>query len=34
MNEVVKPPLDGFWAFEDATEGDRSPANRLIRDSW
>ena len=31
MNEVVKPPLDGFWAFEDATEGDDSPANRLIQ---
>jgi hypothetical protein len=31
MNEVVKPPLDGFWAFEDATEGGDSPANRLIQ---
>lgn len=31
MNEVVKPPLDGFWAFEDAVEGEDSPANRLIQ---
>ena len=30
MHEVMKPPIDD-WAFEDAVEGENSPANRLIQ---